>query len=134
MQLAVRLKGGLGTLKTINAVQIAGKVFFWVGVTAIYFNIGWVIESYYMNHIVVYPPAQQPETFLQWFAAGWNGLMYPDSPLSDSILVLAKLSIVLFWPMMPGFFVIGGWLFALIYYFLWLIFAGGIAKLLGIAS
>lgn len=114
--------------KLVRAVAII------VGV-AVYLNIGWAIGTYYHNYIF----GHTPQTFWQTV---WKG-GYPaiintvyDSPLYDQILSMFA------WPLL-GLISVLLWVvrFAQIgtIYFVWLvsyifklIFAGGIAKLLGI--
>ena len=102
------------------------KIVFWSALTVfitLYLNIGWALGTYW-NSIFDKPA----ETFWQkfWNAGIFNLLADPTaSPLWNQIFSM------LAWPI-SVLFVAALWIFQGVYYLLWFIFAGGLAKLVGL--
>lgn len=105
---------------------------------AIYWNVGWAIGTYYHNYIW----GHTPQTFWQTV---WNGgyqILSGEAGRSKPLLEF-QIIFMFFWPVFVGFFVPISWVIRFahigILFFVWfisyifeLIFAGGIAKLLGV--
>ncbi len=108
----------------------AGKILLVVIGIAVYFNIGWVIGNYYYSNVFYTPPSQHTP-FAKVFAGSWS-VLSDSIPLTQIPNKLAVVSIVsVFWPLFLAFSSVT-WVIYFIYYLLWLIFAGGGAKLLGL--
>lgn len=107
-----------------------------VVIAAIYLNIGWAIGTYYHNYIF----GHTPQTFWQTVWKGGYGSL--NGGFGKESLLFDQIFLMLVWPML-GFLVPTTWAVYAIHHFavlafhsmvfiLWLIGAGGIAKLLGI--
>lgn len=99
----------------------------------IYLNIGWAIGTYY--HYIF---GQKPETFWQKFWSGGLNLWSIQSTEPTFSKKFDQISMSIAWPIFLVV-VVMSWIVYLIYVLLrlicnilWLIFAGGIAKLLKI--
>lgn len=107
--------------KRISVAKIVKIVVY----VAVYLNIGWALGTYYHYNIMY----QKPQTFIQTIAAGgwefFSNFKTLYSLITDQILWM------LFWPLWICSIVVT-WILKGISYFLWLVFAGGIAKLLGV--
>ena len=102
------------------------KIVFWSALTVfitLYLNIGWALGTYW-NSIFDKPA----ETFWQkfWNAGTFNLLAVPTAPL-----LWNQIFSMLAWPI-SVLFVAALWIFQGVYYLLWFIFAGGLAKLVGL--
>ena len=101
-----------------------GKIAIVIALVAVYLNIGWAMGTYYHYNIL----GHEPQNFVQKiFCGGWTVFSYAQK----STLLGDQIFGMLVWPILL-LFSFGSWLCYGIYYFLWLIFAGGIAKLLGL--
>ena len=107
-------------------MKTARKVVFWtlvVVLLAVYLNIGWTIGAYYETNILPH----KPQTTWQTVWAGGFGFLAGNNPDAGGFPIIAMLlwpTIVLIW--------LGSWLVFGLYYLGWLIFAGGLAKLVGL--
>lgn len=99
---------------------------------ALYLNIGWVIGTY--NYHITYVNPSEIESVTDKFMAGPN-LIFNHHTLENQHKKIDQISYSVLWPVMI-FFTIICWIFYGLYYGLcflsWLIFGGGIAKLLGL--
>lgn len=103
-----------------------------VAIIAVYLNIGWALGTYYYYHI----SGQEPQTLVQKILS--NPLMR-EAPVNS--LLVNQLSMMLLWPLVIFLSLVVWLLYALssivslvvsgIKWLFWLIFAGGIAKILG---
>lgn len=97
---------------------------------AVYLNIGWVIGTYNYDNIKVVNPSEI-DTAAEKFMAGPNilfnygTLKHPDNKLGEQIVCS------ILWPIIILFIIIC-WIFYGLYFLFFLIFVGGIAKLLGL--
>lgn len=73
---------------------------------------------------------QEPQTIAQTMAAGGWGYM-SNVQGQQYCLVTDQIAFMLFWPLLV-LFIAGSWVAKGVCYILWLIFAGGIAKLWGL--
>lgn len=122
-------KNAIRHRKLIRAVAII------VGV-AIYLNVGWAVGTYYHNYIFKHTP----QTFWQ---VVWKGGYQSINGGTVSFLLADQILLMFTWPLLVGVFVPITWvvyaihhfimlIFHAIVYVLWLVGAGGIAKLLGV--
>lgn len=106
----------------------AFKILLFVALAALYLNIGWTLGTYYHNHVLY----NAPETIAQTIAKGAGSFL---SPSDISSLLYDQLLLMFVWPfitvLVAGSWILAG-LFYVGYYLLWLVFGGGIAKLLGV--
>lgn len=93
-----------------------------IAAVAVYLNIGWAIGAYHGAYII----GHAPQTFWQQVWAGWGGFLAGGLPAQpwDQILIM------FLWPLLV-LLALGSWVVYGLYWLSWLIFAGGIAKLLG---
>ena len=114
------------------------KITLWIVVVAVYLNIGWAITSF-IDHNVAY--VDDPQGVVAEFFAGPENNFVEDSSanvIENDTGIYVIMSIM--WPIFL-FIVAICWFFWGVYSgvswlvmkLLWLIFAGGIAKLLGLA-
>lgn len=97
---------------------------------AVYLNIGWALATYFDKHVATVS-AENLETFWQKALAGGWGYLAGGHVGRGSVGLVPKVLFMLFWPVLLALAFVG-WLVWVIWYLLWLIFAGGIAKLLGL--
>lgn len=97
---------------------------------ALYLNIGWTIAVYFGEHIVVVRP-ENLETFWQKTMAGGWGFFADRRPSMVPLNTAEYVFLSFFWPFLL-ILIVTSWLAWTIWYLLWLIFAGGIAKLVGL--
>lgn len=98
---------------------------------AVYLNIGWVIGTYYYDNINFVNPSEI-ETDTEKFMAGPNVLFNYDKSLKhQNTKIGEQIMYSVLWPILIIFIIIC-WIFYGLYFLLLLIFAGGIAKLLGL--
>lgn len=110
---------------------------------AAYLNIGWAIGTYEHNHIL----GKTPETFWQEAWQGgfgvFSGLKTTEKNFAVQVnLGFQQIFFSFFWPLLIigilvswivyGCLILLYWLWYAAVYFMWLIFAGGIAKILGV--
>lgn len=90
---------------------------------ALYLNIGWALGTYWHNRIL----CKVPQTFWQivWSITSPNNCR-------EHTLLMDQLVFMFSWPLLHLFFPLAGWLTYGAWLLLCLIFAGGLAKLLGI--
>lgn len=94
------------------------KVLIAILILTVYLNIGWALGTYYHNDIF----GHKPQTLTQKVLCG--GGEFFAIVASNSPLLTNQCTIMFFWPIL-----LSGVLFTWV---IWLIFAGGVAKLLGI--
>mgnify|MGYP001580620174 FL=1 len=100
------------------------NLFFILVALTIYLNIGWTIGAYYETNILPH----KPQTTWQTVWAGGFGFLAGNNPDAGGFPIIAMLlwpTIVLIW--------LCSWLVFGLYYLGWLVFAGGVGKLLGLA-
>lgn len=95
-------------------------------IAAIYLNIGWAFGTYVSGHLSVGADQTQYNAF-EKFLLGPNGVMFGGTATLQSFQIF----LALLWPLWFTILIIS-WVCSIIYTMLWLIFAGGIAKLLGV--
>ncbi len=96
----------------------------------LYANIGWMVGSYYYNNVLT-TPDEKLTTLGKIAAGGWSYISRPDGS-KDNSKGSAIFLFGIIWPI--GLIVITtSWIIYYIYYIGWFIFAGGAAKLLGLA-
>ena len=97
---------------------------------AAYLNIGWALGTYFYDEVA----RKIPESVVSQILSGpRNVLSQSDRPAH---MMIGRTSTQVFWSILwPALTLLIGvlWLFYGIYYLLWLVFAGGIVKLLGLA-
>ncbi|MDP1629278.1 MAG: hypothetical protein Q8L57_01515 [bacterium] len=96
----------------------------------IYLNFGWVLGTYYHKHIYT----QDPKNFSlsqHILTGGWDILARDSALKGERSLLYRQITFSLLWPI-PLLAVVISWVAWIIYHFLWLIFAGGVAKIIGI--
>lgn len=114
--------------KEVSTSRAIGGLIIIVVLLALYLNIGWVLGTYYHNHVLY----QQPQTIAQTMAGGgWGYMSNVQSEREHYSLITNQIVFMLFWPLLM-LFIAGSWVFKGVCYILWLIFAGGVAKLLGL--
>lgn len=99
----------------------------------LYLNIGWALGTYW-NRVSTYEkPHNIVETFMQGGGKNWycDAQSNPNCANPNDELANKVLSMFI-WPIILVFFIGGSWIVWLFYKGLWLIFAGGLAKLFGI--
>lgn len=90
---------------------------------AIYLNIGWAFGTYMHKNVLTH----EPQTVYQYFWSG-AGDFVTHHDIHDNYQIQIHMMII--WPL-TVVIIIASWICYGIYYILWLIFAGGIAKLFG---
>ena len=122
-----------------------GRIFLLTGILAVYLNIGWAYGTYGHNHVFYNNPAAM--TTFQRALAGpghWVAPPYVNEPAplaSRSTLLDNQIRFSITGPFVLaltliswlgyGIYCLGAYAFYAICWLLWLIFGGGIAKLLG---
>lgn len=98
------------------------KVLIAILILTVYLNIGWALGTYYHNDIFKQGvTTQKPQTITQKSLCGGGEFF---SICGGNTLLFDQVLMMFFWP----FFLF----IALLSWVIWLIFAGGVAKLLGI--
>ena len=98
---------------------------------SVYLNIGWSLGTYYHNN-VAYKSVESGNLFEKFMAGPNHSINLPDTAVEKQhSLSSDQVCISITWPFFI-FIVTVCWIVYFVYCLLWLIFAGGIAKLFGL--
>lgn len=113
-----------------KSVKVLLVLLFVIGF-ALYLNIGWAIGTYMHNNVAY--KSVESGSLLDKFLAGPDHDIFSEdiSAANQHSLLSNQVMSSIFWPLLLVLIVVL-WIVCFIYLLLWLVFAGGIAKLFGV--
>ena len=108
------------------------KILIWTIVTAIYLNIGWALGTF-MHYDVQLGDPSKMSGVARIFSGGWSALTPNDKDKVNPLLT-QQIILSIFWPFMIVLVMMTWiiyWLISAIVFLFHIIFAGGLAELIG---